>query len=285
MLFASLKSVILRATSLKTVVAVGLGLTVVPTFCQVTLVVPYAAGGPSDSLARTLVPGLARSLNTIVVVKNVLGNRGVNGALEVANGPRDGSTILYADLAVAGALQSENKGVSLLDSFDAVGVVGERPLVLIASRSGAVDSVEQLKRGGGRIGTAGAGTVSDRCAGTLRRHLGDAVSIQPPYQGVAPLITALEGGAVHVACIDADGTINRTKVLSISRPSAHPALRGIKTFKESGIDLEYRGLVGLFLVKGVPATRVKDWEAALAATLADRQVRARLEQDFFLELD
>lgn len=265
-------------------VMLGAFATAASVFGQVTLVVPYAAGGPSDSLARLLVPAMQLSLKQPVNILNVLGNRGVTGALQVASAPRDGATVLYADLAVASALKAANQGVSLLETFDAIGIVGERPLVLLASKSGKITDLLQL-RAGGRIGSTVSGTISYGCASILQRGIPGSVHVQHAYNGTAPLVAGVLDGAVDVACVDADSSVVRTRVLAISRPSSNPLLKEAKTFKDQGIEVEYRGIIGLFVVKGLANEKVKPLEAAFATAMADPVLRGRLTQDFFLQLD
>jgi tripartite-type tricarboxylate transporter receptor subunit TctC len=253
---------------------------------QITLIVPYAAGGSSDAIARMLIPAISSSLGQTVSVLNVLGRQGVKGALDAAGGPRDGSVMLFGDLALANALRNENSGVSLLDNFDAVGIIGEKPLVLFSAKSGRITALEQL-RNAGRIGSTQAGTVSAQCAAALEKHLSGSTVYQPFFAGVAPLVQAVLSGTVDAACIDASSMVGAgqlPRVLATSAPTTHPAFSGVKTFKEHGLDIEYRGVVGLFVVKGVSPHTVKKLEEAVTAATSDPSVRAKL-QDFFLTLD
>ena len=251
-------------------------------FGQVTIVVPYAAGGPSDSLARLVAPAMQLSLKQPVNIMSILGNQGVTGALHVAKAPPDGLTVLYADLAVANALKAANPSVSLLDSFDAIGIIGELPLVLLTSKTGRVTDLNQL-RNGGRIGSSETGSISQGCASILQKALPGSIHI--PYKGTGPVITAVMNGEVDVACINADRNVHTVRVLAISQPSSNSFLKGIRTFKDQGINIEHKGIIGLFVVKGVAPEKSRALEAAFATAMSDPVLRARLTQDFFLQLD
>lgn len=249
---------------------------------QVTLLVPYAAGGPSDALARTIAPGLSHALGEVVDIRNVLGQGGVTGAKEAANGRKDGSVILYADVAIELALKQSDSGISLLRDFEIAGTLGERPQVLVAAASGRISDMAQLSS---RTTIGSSGAASGLCASALKSRFGEALTLLPPYPGMGPLTVAVSEGSAEVACVDASAWTPKFRILATSAPSSHPAWQGVKTFQAQGVDYAYRNVIGLFLPKGTPAAAVTAVNKALTAALSDAAVKSRLVDDFFLALE
>jgi tripartite-type tricarboxylate transporter receptor subunit TctC len=206
----------------------------------VTLVVPFAAGGPSDIVGREIAQELQRSLGQPFLVDNRTGGGGAVGAQFVVRSAADGYTLLlrtgYPLAAINGGLGFDPNG-----DFAVIGIVGETPYFLVA-RSGAQLSSIALVQQVGRtrelsIATPGTATTSHVGAAIAAKMLGVRWS-NVPYRGNAPMLTDLAGGHTDLAVVAASAlasvpnlNVVPLAVMSTKRVASHP---NIPTFTELG---------------------------------------------------
>src|SRR5215203_2359556 len=183
----------------------------------ITMIVPAAAGGPSDTVARLVAEAMGADLGQRVVIENVGGAGGSLGAGRVAKAAPDGYTILLYHIGVATfAALYPNLTYNPVEDFDSVGLVTEVPLTLVGRKELPPSNVAALfdwlkgKGSGATFGTAGVGAASDLCG----RLLIDATGIKPtvvPYKGTGPAMNDLVAGQIDFMCDQTTNTANQIK--------------------------------------------------------------------------
>ena len=179
----------------------------------VTFVVPFAAGGPTDKVARDLAEAMRKPLNGQVIVENVAGAGGTLGATKVAKASPDGYTLLvyHIGMATSPALY-RNLQYKPLEDFEFVGLVNEVPMTLIGRPSLPAKNYAELSKwlsdnkGKVNLANAGLGAASHLC-GLLFQSMTKTEMVTVPYKGTGPAMTDLIGGQVDIMC---DQTTNTT---------------------------------------------------------------------------
>ena len=179
----------------------------------VTLVVPFAAGGPSDKIARDLAEALRKPLGQTVIVDNAGGAGGTIGSAKVARATPDGYTLLVHHIGMATAPALYRKlSYKVPDDFETLGLINEAPSVLIGKPTLAANSFAELRQwiasNGGKVNlaNAGLGSASHLCGLMFQSAL--KTSMTPvPYKGTAPAMTDLIGGQVDVMCEQATNAV------------------------------------------------------------------------------
>lgn len=258
---------------------------------QITLVVPYSAGGATDIIGRIVAEGLWAELDQTVIVENVAGAAGSLGAGQVARAEPDGYTLLL------GALTSHSINMSLppLPGFDLrtdfapVGLAGSVGLVLVTRPDLAVDGVgafialAQGDPGGLTYASSGAGSPQHLGMEMLKSAAGlDLVHV--PYQGSAPAITDLMGGHVDVMIDTVPSVLthvgsNAVKALAVTTPETSPFMPDLSTLAASGVEeFEVQSWFGLLAPAGTPDEVTARLNEALNAVLENPDTVAALEQ-------
>ena len=250
----------------------------------ITLVVPFAAGGPTDKVARDLGEVLRKGLNNqTVVIENVGGAGGTLGAAKVAKAAPDGYTFLlhHIGMATAPALY-RNMPYKTLDDFEYVGMVNEVPMTLIGKSSLPATNWAELRKwidankGKINLANAGLGAASHLCGLLFQQAVGvDMTTV--PYKGTAPAMTDLLGGQVDLMCdqtTNTTGQIESGKVkafaVTTSKRLTTPALAKLPTLDESGLKgFNVSIWHGLYAPKGTPKAVVDAMNAALKTALKD----------------
>ena len=256
----------------------------------VTLVVPFAAGGPTDVVARTIGQAMSRSLGQSVVVENKLGAGGTLAAAHVAKAPPDGYTILihHNGMATAPALYRKLPFNPLTD-FEYVSQVVDVPMTLIGRKDLPPSSLQELipyvKANADKLNLAhaGLGAVSHLCGMVFRQAIG--VEMQTvPYQGTAPALNALLGGQVDLLCDQTTQTIQHikagsVKLYGVTTPSRIKALPQAPTLEEQGMK-GFQVVVwhGIYAPKGTPAPVIEKIHAAVRSALKDPVVQQRMAE-------
>jgi tripartite-type tricarboxylate transporter receptor subunit TctC len=252
----------------------------------ITMVVPYAAGGPSDSIARLVGRSMSETLGQQIVVENTAGAGGTTGAARVAKAPNDGHTLLIHHVALAaGASLYSNPGYDTLSAFEPVGLVNYGPFVLI-SKSGfpannLTELLAALKANAGSISVAhaGVGSGSHLCGIMLGQALGVNFTFVP-YRGTAPALNDIVGGQVDVLCDQTTNAVPQinaktVKAFAVTSPQPIAQLPGLPTVASAipGFDLAvWHALYG---PKGMPKEAVDKLNAALQKALGDAEVNRR----------
>ncbi|MGR4871533.1 tripartite tricarboxylate transporter substrate-binding protein [Variovorax sp. LARHSF232] len=257
----------------------------------VTLVVPFAAGGPTDKIARDLAEALRKPLGQTVIVDNTVGAGGTIGSARVARATPDGYTLLVNHIGMATAPTLYRKlSYKVPDDFETLGLVNEAPSVLIGKPTLAANSFAELRQwiasSGGKVNlaNAGLGSASHLCGLMLQSAL--KTSMTPvPYKGTAPAMTDLIGGQVDVMCeqaVNAVPQIEGKKVKAYGITSLQrlplPALRETPTLSEAGLkDFNVQVWHGLYAPKGTPPAVLAKINAALRTALKDPELIKREE--------
>jgi tripartite-type tricarboxylate transporter receptor subunit TctC len=258
----------------------------------VTIVVPFAAGGPTDKVARDLAEVLRKGLNNqTVIIENVGGAGGTLGAAKVAKAPADGYTLLlhHIGMATSPALY-RNMPYKTLDDFEYVGMVNEVPMTLIGKPGLPASNFAELRKwidankGKINLANAGLGAASHLCGLLFQQSVGvDMTTV--PYKGTAPAMTDLLGGQVDLMC---DQTTNTTGQIEAGKVKAFavtttkrlttPALAKLPTLDEAGLKgFNVSIWHGIYAPKGTPKAVVDVVNSALKGALKDPEFIKRQE--------
>lgn len=273
--------------------AAALALAALPAAAQdfpsrvVTMVVPFAAGGPSDTIARLIGQSMSTALKQQVIVENVAGAGGTAGAARVARAEPDGHTTLIHHVALpAGASLYKNLPYDTRTAFEPIGLVNTGPMVLVSKKDhpakNAAELFGMLKRAGDKalIAHAGVGSNSHLC-GVL---LGQALGFKPTfvsYRGTGPAMNDIIAGQVDLLCDQSTtavpqiegGTVTAHAVTSKERLDV---LKDVPTAAEAGLPaFDLTIWHGLYAPKSTPKERVAVLHAALQKALGDPAVTDR----------
>ncbi|WP_245404892.1 tripartite tricarboxylate transporter substrate-binding protein, partial [Ancylobacter gelatini] len=254
---------------------------------SVTMVVPFAAGGPTDTVARLVAESMSRSLGQQVVVENVGGAGGTRGAGQVAKANPDGYTILLHHIGQATAATLYRKlPYNVLTDFEEVGLVTDVPMTLIGKSTLEPKDIGELvafvkdKKDGVIYGNAGVGSASHLCGMLFMSALGTQMTTVP-YQGTGPAMNDLVGGQIDLMC---DQTTNTTGQIKAGKVKAYgvttanrlKSMPDLPTMQEGGVkDFEVAVWHGIYAPKGTPEAVVDKLNTALVAALQDPKVIAR----------
>jgi len=250
----------------------------------VTIVVPFAAGGPTDKVARDLAEALRKPLgNATIIIENVGGAGGTLGATRVAKAAPDGYTLLlaHAGISTAPALY-RNLQYKTLDDFEYLGMINEVPMTLISKPTLPANSYPELvkwleaNKGKVNLANAGLGSASHLCG--LMFQSATKIEMQTvPYKGTGPAMTDLIGGQVDLMC---DQTTNTTTQIESGKVKAFavttqqrlhsPALAKLPTLDEMGLKgFNVTIWHALYAPKGTPKAAIDKVNGALKQALKD----------------
>ena len=250
----------------------------------ITIVVPFAAGGPTDRVARDLAESMRKPLGgVIVVIDNAAGAGGTIGANKVAKAVPDGHTLFLHHIGMATSPALYRKlPYDTMEDFEYLGMVNEVPMTLIARPNIAANNFKELsawitqQKGAVNLGNAGLGAASHLC-GLLFQSALKVDMTTVPYKGTAPALTDLMGGQIDLLC---DQTTNTTSQIegkkvkafgvTTSKRLATPVLKDLPTLQEAGLkDFEVTIWHGLYAPKGTPPDVLAKLNTALKAALKD----------------
>ena len=257
---------------------------------SITLIVPFAAGGPTDVVARALGAVMGKSLGQTVVIENRLGAGGTLAAGAVAKATPDGYTFLihHNGMATAPALYRKLAYNPLTD-FEYVGQVIDVPMTLLGRKDLPANSAAELfawvKAQGGKanLAHAGLGAVSQLCGMLFQQAMGVEMNTIP-YQGTAPALNALLAGQVDLLCDQTTQTLphikaGTVKLYGVTTRERIKALPNAATLEESGLKgFEVKVWHGIYAPKGTPAAAVDRFNAALRAALKDPTIVQRMAE-------
>ncbi|MEY2688454.1 MAG: hypothetical protein RL375_2652 [Pseudomonadota bacterium] len=255
---------------------------------SITLVVPFAAGGPTDVVARALAVEMGRSLGQAVVVENKLGAGGTLAAGYVAKAPPDGYTYLihHNGMATAPALYRK-LAYNPVSDFEPVGQVVDVPMTLLARKDLAPGSVAELvayvraNAGALTMAHAGLGAVSHLCGMLFMQAAGTELTTIP-YSGTAPALNALLGGQVDILCDQTTQTLQhiraaRVKLYGVTTRERIRSLPDTPTLDESGLKgFEVKVWHGIYAPRGTPAALTERFGSALRQALKEPVIVARM---------
>ena len=267
----------------------------VPSFAQtaypdkaISLVVPFAAGGPTDVMARMIAIPMGKSLGQTVLVENAVGAGGTIGAGKVARAAPNGYTIFlhHMGMATAPALYKKLTYDPLKD-FEYIGQVADVPMTLLARKDFPATTFAELQayiktnKDKVSLANAGLGAVSHLCGLLFMSAVGvDLTTV--PYSGTGPAMNALLGGQVDLLCDQTTQTVpiikdGRVKVFGVTTLSRLAALPNVPTLDEQGLKgFEVKVWHGMYAPKGTPPAILDKVGIALRAAMQDPAVKQRL---------
>lgn len=256
---------------------------------SISLIVPFAAGGPTDSVARLIAVPMGQALGQTVVVENVPGAGGTIASTKVARATPDGYTIYlhHMGMATANALY-DKLPYDPLTSFEHIGQVADVPMVLLGKKTLPANNFKELeayiRANGSKVtmANAGPGAVSQLCGLLFQSRLGVKLT-NVPYKGTGPALTDLLGGQVDLLCDQTTQTIpyikdGSVKAFGTTTLKRLPAIPNVPTLDEQGLKgFEVKVWHGMYAPKGTPKPILDKLNAALKKALNTPDVKKRLE--------
>ena len=254
-----------------------------------TMVIPFAAGGPTDVLGRVMAQRMGEILGQTVIVENIGGAGGMNGGKKVADSKPDGYTMLLGTVGTQAQGQTLYKHplYNALTDFTPVALIADVPIVLIVRKDLPVDNfkdfVTYAKANASKMqfGSAGAGSATHLGCVVLNTAMGTDI-VHVPYKGTGPAMQDLIGGRIDYLCEiistakpQIDG--GRVKALAIMTKERSPVEPNLPTTLEQGLDVQAYTWNAIYLPKGAPADVVKKLNEAAIAAMTTSAVRDRLE--------
>ncbi|MGV1988631.1 tripartite tricarboxylate transporter substrate binding protein BugD [Agrobacterium sp. 22-221-1] len=253
----------------------------------ITIMVPAAAGGPSDTVARLVAQSMSKTLGQQVLVENMGGAGGSLGAGNVAKAEPDGYRLLLYHIGVATfAALYPSLSYKPIDDFSSVGLITEVPMTIVGRKNlepkTFADLVSYVKKNGPVVtfGTAGTGAVSDLCGRLLQDALATKITLVP-YKGMGPAMTDLIGGRIDLACDQTTNTTTQIKAkevfaYAVTTRARIDVLPDLPTVDESGLKgFELSAWHALWAPKGTPASVRGKLSQALKTALKDPVVVER----------
>lgn len=255
-----------------------------------TLIVPWAAGGGTDVMARIVGRRMSEILGQEVMVENITGAGGMIGSTHAAKSTPDGYTFVFGSRSDAiNMTLYKRPSYSLRDDLAPVVLVAEQPTVLVARKDFPVDGLQNfvgyVKRNAGavRMGSAGIGATGFVDCAIFNGMIG--VNIQAiPYRGSGPAMQDLIGRQFDYMCTisgSAAGPLQSDliKGLAVFRDERLGALPGVPTAKEQGMELEASTWFGFFVPKATPAAIIKKLHDATVAAMTTPWVQEQLAKN------
>ena len=253
----------------------------------ITVIVPFAAGGPTDVVARIVGEHMSKSLGQQIVVENVAGAGGTTGITRGAQSKPDGYTIMMGHMGTHGAAPALYPKLKYdpTKDFEPIGLAAGTPILIVGKKALPANNLKEF------IAYAKANKISEAHAGvgsvsfTTCTMLNAMIDVKPTrvaYRGTGPSLNDLVGGQVDYMC---DQIVNlaeqikggQIKAFAIATPVRSPALPDVPTTKEAGLpQYQVSAWNALFAPKGTPKEVVTRLNQALGMALADEATRKRL---------
>jgi tripartite-type tricarboxylate transporter receptor subunit TctC len=255
----------------------------------ITMIVPFAAGGPTDVVARIVGDHMSRTLGQQIVVENVAGAGGTTGITRASQAQPDGYTIMMGHMGTHGAAPAlyPNLKYDPTKDFVPIGLAAGTPILIVTKKDFPANDLKSgiahLKANAEKVNMAHAGVGSvSHTTGVL---FNSVVGVKPTfvaYRGTGPALNDLMGGTVDLMT---DQIVNvapqiqggNIKALAIATPERSPALPNVPTTKEAGLDnYEVSAWNAIFAPKGTPSDVAAKLNDALVKALDDENTRKRL---------
>ena len=255
----------------------------------VTIIVPFAAGGPTDIIARISGEFYSKTLGQQFVVENVAGAGGTTGITRGAQAKPDGYTIMMGHMGTHGAAPAlyANLKYDPAKDFDPIGLVAGTPILIVARKdfpaANLKEFIVKVKDPAAKVkqAHAGVGSVSFTTCTLLTSQLGTK-NIVAAYRGTGPALNDLVGGQVDYMCDQIVNLVEQVKggsikAYAIATPERSPALPNVPTTKEAGLpDYQVSAWNALFAPKGLPKEIAVKLNETLVKALDDEATRRRL---------
>lgn len=257
---------------------------------SITMVVPFAAGGPTDTVARLVAESMSKDLGQQIIVENVGGAGGTLGAGRVAAADPDGYTVLLHHIGMAtSATLYRQLAYDTLNAFEYVGLVTEVPMTILARNGLEAKNLKELidyakaNKDKVTVANAGIGAASHLC-GMMFMSAIETPLVTVPYKGTGPAMTDLLGGQVDIMC---DQTTNTTKQIQGGTVQAYAVtsskrldvLPDLPTAVEAGLPGFEVGIWhGVYTPKGTPTEINEKLSKSLQVALKDKNVIDRFAE-------
>lgn len=253
----------------------------------VTLIIPYAAGGSTDVIARVLAEAMSRDLGQQVIVDNAGGAGGTIGTGKVVRAQNDGYTLLLHNMGIATAPALYPKlPFDVNRDLEPISLVGDVPMILVGNKTFAPATVEDLikymkaKPGEVRFAHAGVGATSHLCAMLLNQTAGTTASMVP-YRGTGPALQDVVAGNVDVICDQPVATgphiqAGLLKAYAVATKTRVPTMPNVPTFTESGLPgFELAVWHGIYAPKGTSPALIERLNKSVRLALTDKVILKR----------
>ncbi|MEQ1516752.1 MAG: tripartite tricarboxylate transporter substrate binding protein BugD [Usitatibacteraceae bacterium] len=253
----------------------------------VTMIVPFAAGGPTDTVARTVAALMSKSLGQTVVVENSGGAGGNIGNEKVAKAAPDGYTLLLMHIGIStSATLYRNLRYNAVNDLEPIGLVTTVPMTMIANKDFPPNNMKELityvKANKDKVSyaNAGVGAASHLC-GMLFMSAIETDLLTVPYKGTAPALTDLLGGQVNFMCDQTTNTTSqikggKVKVYGVTSKTRVASLPDVPTMDEAGFKGFEVGIWhGMWAPKGTPKPIIDKLNAALNEALNDADLKKK----------
>jgi tripartite-type tricarboxylate transporter receptor subunit TctC len=257
----------------------------------VTMIVPFAPGGGGDLIGRILAPRLSELLGRTVIVENIGGAGGMNGAARVANAAPDGYQFVLGNIGTHAQNQTlyKNPLYNAAIDFAPVALIADVPTLLVARKDLPADNLPEFIAYAKahletmQYGSAGAGSNTHLACTLLNAAIGIKIT-HIPYRGVGPAIQDLIAGRIDYQCAGA-GTVlpqidgGTMKAIAILGRNGSPIVPNLKSAHQQGLtDFDVGIWNALFLPKGTPAPIIQKLHDAAVGTMNTPEVAARMRE-------
>ena len=256
---------------------------------QLTMVIPFAAGGPTDVLGRVMAQKMGELLGQTVIVENVGGAGGMTGGKRVADARPDGYTMLLGTVGTQAQGQTLYKHplYNALTDFTPVALIADVPIALLVRKDLPAKDLKEFvayakaNQAKMQYGSAGAGSATHLGCVVLDTAMGTKI-IHVPYKGTGPAMQDLVAGRIDFICeivstakaqIDG-GTVRALAIMTTERS---PVLPNLPTTREQGLDVQAYTWNAIYLPKGAPADVVKKLHDAAVEAMNSPSVKERLQ--------
>ncbi|TMS57105.1 tripartite tricarboxylate transporter substrate binding protein BugD [Imbroritus primus] len=256
----------------------------------ISAVVPFAAGGPTDKVARELALAMSKALGGQIIIENTGGAGGTIGAKRVAQAKNDGYTVLIHHIGMSTApTLYRNLGFDPLKDFEMIGEIADVPMLLVGNKSLPPNTLKELlpyiKANAAKLSlaNAGVGSASHLC-GLMFMSKIETELVTVPYKGTAPALTDLLGGQVNLMCdqttnIAGQLRANALKPYAAMQPRRVEAFKDVPTAAEQGLPgLEVKIWHAMYAPKGTPKAVIDKLSAALQKAVQDPKFKAQMAE-------
>ncbi|MBR1273862.1 tripartite tricarboxylate transporter substrate binding protein BugD [Bradyrhizobium sp. AUGA SZCCT0283] len=256
---------------------------------SITMIVPFAAGGPTDVISRIVTAHMAQTLGQTIIIENVVGAGGTTATTRAARAANDGYTLITGHMGTHAASVPLYPKLAYHPEkdFEPVGLLAGTPILILARKDLAPKDLKEfiayVKANAEKVNAAhaGVGSVSHVSCQLLESILA-VKPISVPFNGTGPAMNALVGGQVDYMC---DQIVNAVpqikggtiKAYAVATPQRNPSLPDVPTTTEAGLPaFQAQAWNAIFAPKGTPADVVAKLNAAVVKALDDEGVRKRL---------
>ena len=263
----------------------------------VKIVIPYAPGGGTDNLVRTIAPSIGTALGQQVVIENRPGGNTFIGTEQVVKSPAAGYTVLATDTAVLvnPGLFKSKMPFDTLKGLTGVTMMATAPVLLVSHPSVQANSLKELldlaRKQPGRLNYASGGSgTSPHLAAEMMKQSAKVFIVHIPYKGSAPAMTDLLAGQVQMSFSGISSSrphvdAGRLRALAVTGRQRNPAMPNVPTFEESGVPgVDADSYWGVYAPAGTPAAALAALQKAFATALRSPAHAERLAQLGYLPI-